>query len=108
MMKWLAVVLFVMLALPIAVMSQKPVDKPAPSYKVEPTPQLTEIETLKIENLQLTFKEKAAEMQAIRNQYQEIANTIELEHPGYMINPDGNDRPSLLKKPEQPKAPDTK
>lgn len=56
-------------------------------------PTVTEVESLKLENIQLKasaiqgqMKDLQAQMKDLQNQYQELTDAIAKEHPGYMWN----------------------
>lgn len=73
-----------------------------------PGPKLSEVEKLKIENLQLKFTQLSQEMQAaqqkqqeLRTQFTEILAEIEKEHPGYTVG--GTNGAELVPKPAPPK-----
>lgn len=83
-----------------------------PSIKAGPPPglqQLTEVEKLKLENVQLKFTQLSQQMQEIqkaqmdlRTQYQGLVTAIEKEHPGFTVGGNGE----LVAKPapkEEPK-----
>ena len=77
----------------------------------KPVPQLSELEKLKIENLQLRFEKDAQAIQqisqdqaGIRNQFQTLKTDIEKEYPGYTVEPTGNSEPNLIPKPTLPPA----
>ena len=72
-------------------------------------PQLTEVEKLKLENVQLKFTQLSQQMQEIqktqmdlRNQYQSLVADIEKEHPGFTVG--GNGELVAKPKPAEPKA----
>jgi hypothetical protein len=95
-MKRLAVIIFT-LAMPV--FAQQP---PA-------TPQLTEVQKLKLENIQLkytqltmTIQEAQKQQEGLSKDYQAIALEVSKEHPGYMLSQGGNLVPAP-KAPERPK-----
>jgi hypothetical protein len=71
--------------------------------------QLSEVEKLKIENIQLKFTQLSQEMQAaqqkqqeLRTQFTELVGEIEKEHPGFTVG--GNGSAELVPKPITPPA----
>jgi hypothetical protein len=76
---------------------------------VKPVPQLTEVETLKIQNfvlkyqqLQTTIDQLQQQQAALRTSYQAVLSAIEAAHPGYTVNPNGNGDATLIEKPKAP------
>jgi hypothetical protein len=83
--------------------AQTPPVQPGPP----PTPHLSEVEKLKIENLQLKFtqltqqmQQAQTEQQKLGQQYQALLADIEKEHPGFTVGQSGD----LIPKPA-PAAP---
>ena len=68
-------------------------------------PQLTEVEHLRIENLQLKFQSLQAQMQQIQQEYQQVAAGIIKEHPGYVLDQQGNLAPEPKAAPKQAEKP---
>jgi hypothetical protein len=84
---------------------------PAHSQKPQP-PKLTEIEQLKIENFNLKFNQLEIMKHQIEDQekklqadYQAFSLGVSSEHPGYMLDQQGNLIPAP-KPAEAPKAPE--
>lgn len=76
-------------------------------YAQSPTPQLSEIEKLKLQNLALLYKDDAtaiAQLQAqeatLRIQYTALVVEVEKAHPGFTVDPSGNTEPVLIAKPK--------
>lgn len=55
-----------------------------------PTAQLTEVERLKIENLQLKFGALQTQQQQLQSEYQALIQALTVSHPGYSWNPQTN------------------
>ena len=79
---------------------------------VKTVPDLTQVEKLKIENIQLKFaqalqaEKSAQELEAaLRAQYQELLTSVEKENPGYTLDPTTG---KLVVKPEEKKPVETK
>ncbi len=70
--------------------------------KEQPTaqPQITEVEKLTIENIQLKAAPLQAQLKALRDRFDAVMAQIETEHPGYTY--DGN---GLVPKPTAPVQP---
>lgn len=98
------VIIFLALAMPV--FAQQP---PAPG------PQLTEIQKLKLENLQLKYnqaemmKKQAMDQEAqLMKDFQALSLEVGKEHPGYMLDPQGNltPAPKAAEKPKEVKPVD--
>ena len=62
--------------------------KAAPSAKApDAPPQLTETETLKLENLQLKATVLQTQQQELQQQFVALLNAISAEHPGFTFDP---------------------
>ena len=53
-------------------------------------PQLTELQKVKLENIQLKFQNLQAQSQDLQKQYAAIAQEASQQHPGYMLEQSGN------------------
>jgi uncharacterized protein YlxW (UPF0749 family) len=81
----------------------------AKDKKNESAPVLSEVEQLKVENLQLKFAPLARELETVQKEmrdlqqkYEDMRAQIESEYPGYTFSADGK---SLVKKPAPPPDP---
>ena len=79
-----------------------------PTQPVPGQPQLSEVEKLKLENLNLKFaalqrtiQDAQKEQQELGSEYQALAATIRKEYPGFMLGGDGN----LVAEPKPAPAP---
>ena len=66
----------------------------------QPAPQLTELQKVKLENIQLKFQGLQVQIQELQKQYSEIAQEVSAQHPGYMLDQSGN----LILAPKPPEA----
>ena len=66
----------------------------------QPAPQLTELQKVKLENIQLKFQGLQAQVQDLQKQYTAIAQEVSQQHPGYMLDSQGN----LIPAPKPPEA----
>lgn len=69
--------------------------------------QLTEVEKLKLENMQLKMQVAQYQFRDLQQQYQQITVQVGQAHPGYMLDQQGNlvaaPKPPKEVKPETPK-----
>ena len=93
------VIIFLALAMPV--FAQQPPTAPT-------GPQLTEVQKLKLENIQLkytqltmTIQEAQKQQEGLSKEYQTLSLEIGKEHPGYMLDGSGNLVPAP--KAEKPK-----
>ncbi len=75
-------------------------EKEQPTAQPTAQPQITEVEKLTIENIQLKATPLQAQLKALRDQFDAVMSQIEAEHPGFTY--DGN---RLVPKPTAPVQP---
>ena len=78
----------------------------------KPVPQLTEVETLKVQNFVLKYQQLQAaidqlqqQQTALRNSYQVLLTSVETEYPGYTVGNSADGTPNLIVKTKAPDAP---
>jgi hypothetical protein len=83
------------------------------AHSQKPTPQLSELQKLKVQNLELKFKDDTNAINAltsdqanIRAQYSDLLKKIEDEFPGFTVDVTGAD-PVLVPKPAPVKPAET-
>jgi hypothetical protein len=67
-------------------------------------PQLTELQKVKLENIQLKFQGLQVQIQELQKQYSEIAQEVSAQHPGYMLDQAGSLIPAPKPSEAKPKA----
>jgi hypothetical protein len=89
---------------PVATGHDQKIDVPAPAAPVyEALPQPTEVQRLKLENLQLKASLLAQQQQALQQEYSALVQAIIAEHPGYIWNPQTASLQPAPKPAPQPK-----
>lgn len=76
---------------------------PAANAEVKPAlpPALTEVEQLKLENLQLKYTALQTQQQALQKAYGDLVQQIQAEHPGFALTPNN----TLVPVPKPPAPP---
>jgi TolA-binding protein len=99
----------------LAVMAfSAPVRAQQPTQPTQPTttaasPILTEVEQLKMENINLRFTALQNQIQQVQQQAQQLIVSIETAHPGYSLNfQTGQLTPKPVESPKDTPAPEKK
>ena len=87
-----------------AALAQKPVPPAHAPVPPPAVPQLSETESLKLENLQLKATVLQTQQQQLQQQFLALLNAISAEHPGYAFDPNSRTFHPAPKPAEAPKT----
>jgi hypothetical protein len=95
-MKKIAIVIALLVGAALLAAQAPKAPAPAPA-----APALTEVESLKLENINLKFDALSRQMTELRQEYAALAAQLAAEHPGYALAPNGTLVPAPKKEEDR-------